>query len=836
MIRRNCPPVVRWESLLGNAVTADEQEDLQTHLDSCTECQRALESCAADEASWAVVPGWLRSRSDSHLLSAIEKLKQTPGAASDSTDASLDFLEPSDQPGVLGRLDSYSVIEEIGRGGMGIVLKALDPSLHRVVAIKVLAPQLAVSGSARKRFTREARLAAAVSHEHVVTIHAVEDSKPLPYSVMQYVAGQSLQQKLDKNGPLPVEDIVRIGLQAAHGLAAAHAQGLVHRDIKPANILLENGVERVRLSDFGLARTIEDVGVTHSGVIIGTPQYMAPEQARGQPLDERADLFSLGSVLYAMCTGRAPFRGNVALDVLRKVGDETPLPIRRQNAEIPAWLEGIVAKLMAKDPNDRFRSATEVAELLERCLAHVQNPAATALPAIPGHSERLATLRRIGPKRRVALALSLLAAILVATEATGYTRIIEALGTFLRFSTPEGTLVVEIDDPAIKVTLDDKDLVIQGAGVQEIRLKPGSYTLRATKDGQSKSQIVSVSRGGRETVKVAFEADAKPPFAWMTGEPRVTKVGIYFAWALAQDTRIALFFPSGQNGDAVAVWDVHAGKLQSRLALPEAPPKITISGQCCLAVSSDGQIAALAIGDKSVLWGTGSPAFGNVKPIRLKASTVHEGGIAAIALDGESRHVATAGKTDGVIRIWSIGGAYEVRKLEGFKSPDHSVLALSKDGSKLLASDGHVMRVWNFVTLDKDEYRSLDGEFVIGAQFLADGRVIAKCGSKFLIWPADFSQPPREVGSFPGRQPAFAITPDGRGLISVDENHGKSRIWLTDVTTGRDVKHLAVDGSVYRLSVGPGGRSLCAIVADKNGMASIYLWEMDLSWIPEAKQ
>ena len=318
-----------------------------------------------------------------------EGLAATPGegdtrtspAAADGGDG-LDFLEPSDKPGSLGRLGHYEVQEVVGRGGMGIVLRAFDETLHRVVAIKVMAPQLAASATARQRFTREARAAAAVTHDHVVTIHAVEETNGLPYLVMQYVAGLSLQERLDQTGPLSLREILRIGMQTARGLAAAHAQGLVHRDIKPANILLENGVERVKLTDFGLARAADDASLTQSGVVAGTPPYMSPEQAAGRPVDHRSDLFSLGSVLYAMCTGRPPFRAGTSMAVLKRVCEDTPRPIREINPEIPDWLAAIVEKLHAKDPAERFQSAEEVAELLGQHLAHVQHPSVVPLPAV----------------------------------------------------------------------------------------------------------------------------------------------------------------------------------------------------------------------------------------------------------------------------------------------------------------------------------------------------------------------------------------------------------------------------------------------------------------------
>src|SRR5205807_3871803 len=144
---------------------------------------------------------------------------------------------------------------------------------------------------------REARAAAAVRHDHIIDIHAVEE-EPIPYLVMECIEGQTLQQKLERVGPLPLKQTLRIGVQIAEGLAAAHKQGLIHRDIKPANILLENGVERVKISDFGLARSVDDASVTQSGTVAGTPMYMSPEQVEGLPIDHLSDLFSLGTVLY----------------------------------------------------------------------------------------------------------------------------------------------------------------------------------------------------------------------------------------------------------------------------------------------------------------------------------------------------------------------------------------------------------------------------------------------------------------------------------------------------------------------------------------------------------
>jgi serine/threonine protein kinase len=334
---------------------------------------------------------------DPTLSRFLERLREvkSPLRAGFADAVDLYFLRPADQPGLLGMLGHYEVSEAIGHGGMGIVLKAYDPTLHRFVAIKVLAAAVAGSATARRRFTREAQACASVAHEHVVTVHGVHETDGLPYLVMQYVPGESLQARLDRTGPLDTTEVVRIGMQTAAGLAAAHAQGLIQRDIKPANLRLENGLARIKITDFGLARMADDVQLTQNGVVAGTPEYMAPEQARGESVDHRADLFSLGSVLYAMCTGHPPFRGSSALAVLRQVSEHGAVSVRSLNPDTPAWLETVISGLMAKDPADRFQSAAEVADLLEGYLAHLRQPTSVALPAIPARfAWRLSSLER----------------------------------------------------------------------------------------------------------------------------------------------------------------------------------------------------------------------------------------------------------------------------------------------------------------------------------------------------------------------------------------------------------------------------------------------------------
>ncbi len=266
---------------------------------------------------------------------------------------------------------------------MGVVLKGFERSLNRYVAIKVLSPAMAASGAARKRFAREAQAAAAVLHENVIAIHRVDESHNLPYLVMPYVAGMSLQKRIDDEGPLPLPCVLRIGRQIAAGLAAAHAQGLVHRDIKPANILLERGVERVTITDFGLARAVDDGSVTKTGVIAGTPQFMSPEQSRGETIDARSDLFSLGSVMYAMCVGRPPFRA----DGIRRLATDRPGKAAADSRDQPGSPRVVrlahrtAARQVARRSLSTGTRSGGVAGTVSRARAGTDSVAAAAVPA-----------------------------------------------------------------------------------------------------------------------------------------------------------------------------------------------------------------------------------------------------------------------------------------------------------------------------------------------------------------------------------------------------------------------------------------------------------------------
>jgi serine/threonine protein kinase len=395
------------QRLLESTMTSRETQSYETHLSSCGDCRRALEALAGEERWWVEASEHLSTRlptgpdwnetSDTERkepdLDAVgrasliwqEEKQATFGAERDAKALALQsvrqWLEPG-HPELLGKLADYDIESVIGQGGFGVVLRAFDRELNRPVAIKVLAPHLATVGAARRRFIREAQAAAAVVHPNVVPIHAVQAEADYPFLVMTFVPGGSLQQCVTRTGPLEAKVIVRIAQQVAAGLAAAHRQGLVHRDIKPGNILLENGLNRALITDFGLARAADDAA-TQTGWLAGTPHYMSPEQAAGESLDGRSDLFSLGSVMYFMATAREPFSGDKPLAILHQILHKRPPAIRSINSDIPEALAGIIERLLQKQPSDRFQTAGQLSDWLEQYLAHLQHPEVSVQPKLP---------------------------------------------------------------------------------------------------------------------------------------------------------------------------------------------------------------------------------------------------------------------------------------------------------------------------------------------------------------------------------------------------------------------------------------------------------------------
>jgi serine/threonine-protein kinase len=262
------------------------------------------------------------------------------------------------QRAVAGR---YSIVRELGRGGMGIVFLARDVALERPVAIKLLPPLLALDRSHRERFVREARIAAALSHPHIVPIHSVEEHDDLAFFVMGFVDGETLAARVARLGPLRVTDSIRITQEVAWALAHAHGHGVIHRDVKPDNILIERDSGRAIVTDFGIARAESATASSSPGAIVGTPRYMSPEQSRGDAIDGRSDLYSLGAVAYFALTGRAPIDGNSSVAILARKAVMTPASLASARADVPARFVAAIDRCLLREPADRHASAEALA-------------------------------------------------------------------------------------------------------------------------------------------------------------------------------------------------------------------------------------------------------------------------------------------------------------------------------------------------------------------------------------------------------------------------------------------------------------------------------------------
>jgi serine/threonine protein kinase len=310
-----------------------------------------------------------------------------PNAASASA-----LLSPPQSPDELGRLSHYRVLKQLGAGGMGMVFLAEDTLLQRKVALKVMLPGVAVDASNRERFLREARAAAALTHDHVVTIHQVGEERSIPFLAMQLLQGESLDDYLQRGKKISYAQICRIGRETAIGLAAAHARGLVHRDIKPANLWLEAPKGRVKILDFGLARASSDANLTGTGLVLGTPAFMSPEQARATSgVDGRADLWSVGVVLYRLCTGRLPFQGEDLLAMITAIALDTPPNPIDLAPDMPPALSDLIMQLLAKDRDKRLKTAKELADRLLAIERTLRSGTAINVPGRPDSKSKLSS-------------------------------------------------------------------------------------------------------------------------------------------------------------------------------------------------------------------------------------------------------------------------------------------------------------------------------------------------------------------------------------------------------------------------------------------------------------
>ncbi|GAB5405648.1 MAG: hypothetical protein Aurels2KO_38790 [Aureliella sp.] len=712
--------------LINGTVDERSASNWEKHLEDCPRCQDALQAMATGEiaidslvadaaalnpsnqsaywpavkaveeevkTSMADVPA---SGSDTPAEDATS-LADTDGATNQASNpntaatqnhesgsqppAELDFLSPSDDPAYIGQLHHFQIARVIGRGGMGIVLEGFDSHLQRPVAIKVLNPQFQTNDTARQRFCREGRAAAVISHEHVVPMYQVAKASEgeVAYLVMQLIEGDTLERRLSDAQPLPANEVARIGMQIVAGLSAAHQRDMVHRDIKPANVMIEAETNRVKLTDFGLARASDDVKLTKTGMVTGTPLYMSPEQTLGEPADERSDLFSVGAVMYEMATGIAPFQAPSALGVMQNIMKVTPESPHKVNSAISRPLSDLIMSLLAKKPDDRPESASEVAAALASIVSDYGPISPLQVPAVAANQVK----KLSGNYQRVQRRWTWTAWIAAATAVLAAVGIYFATRPDMGDSFPS---VVLPDNPGTVWSID--------FGAE------GTQVAAAVEDGSVRiwdvaTQELVKSFGAHRGIVWMVEYHPSRPLMVTSGDDAEIKLWntdsfeLVRSWEADSAVRGISFSPDGQRlvaGDREGTLHIFDIDSDEEIARKTHPGSI-------LAVdySADGKLIASAGSEKTVF------VFDSESLEQRLALTGHDGPIYNLRFAHEGNQLASVGWNKNV-RVWNTDTGNEELNLEGSEGDVWGV-AFCGDGTHLVTSDQEgTARAWNLST------------------------------------------------------------------------------------------------------------------------------------------
>jgi len=788
------------------------------------------------------------------LMARLSKLRpDLSGVTDDRTAAEgpvaggvpITFLSPARQPDEMGRLGEYRVLKVLGQGGMGVVFLAEDVRLGRRVALKTMRPEAAQMANAKQRFLREARGTAAIEHDHIIPIFQVGEENGVPYLAMPLLRGEPLDERLKRAGgkPLPVREIVRIGREIAEGLAAAHEQGLIHRDIKPANVWLETPqgergalapCSRVKILDFGLARAAgENTNLTQSGAIVGTPAYMAPEQARGEAVDPRCDLFSLGCLLYQMCTGQKPFNGPDTMSILMSLALDQPAPPRQRNAELPAELSDLITRLLAKKPEDRPASARAVADglaAIERGLSDVTMvQTASIVPAVampkPARSRR-----RLAVAVAAALLLTggLIAAVVIIRDKHGK--------EVARFDVPDGGSVEVKPDDKGKPPENDKKQAVAIPADPLPKIEPGtplgplalvtnpaplpgvrSWTIETRTPRSALNNTAVAYRPDGRILAIAGCDGAIRLLDSSTGQLVRVLVGhaervYHLAWSpdgrtLAASIRAGtvrlwdadngrhLRNLSGQTpepmttgfwlrdgrtlaasgGNRIFAWDVVSGQIvRDQTTLP--------NGSNLLTLSSDGKrLAGQVEGGKVRLWNAETAE-------EVKTLAGHAGGTFAVRYSPDGRLLATAG-ADNTVRLWQVETGKELWTWKGAVDPASS-LAWSPD-AKTLAVNRVVAPIIFLRVEDGKLLSSLPiPDTTYGMDWSPDSKNLAIGGGTGGVWVTTKAGQQAHVPGLPDRSylTSLAWSPDSKSLAAATDAKG---LYAVNATTGEVTASLA---------------------------------------------